>query len=278
MAMSRRGGRSRLTLILLVLSSITILTIDFRGGSGALEPVRDGAATVFSPVRGAADRVFSPVADAWNGAWHYDDVRKENEALRKENDVLRGNNAEGEAASKDAEQLRKSVGLASVSDIPQVLAQVSSGAVSNFAHTIELDHGSSDHVAVGNPVVTGAGLVGRVVQVTSGHSVVKLITDPDFAIGIRLTSSQEIGVARGTGEGGPLRVESGINPKADVPIGEAVTTSGLDRAIFPPLIPVGTARAAELSPDQLSKVVTIDPLADLARLAYVTVLLWEPTR
>jgi rod shape-determining protein MreC len=276
MAMSRRGGRSRLTLILLVLTSITILTLDFRGGSGTLDPARDAVASVFSPVRRAADRVFAPVADAWNGAWHYDSVQKENEQLRAENDALRGQVAQGQAAIQDADQLRKAGGLTSVSDIPFVLAQVSSGAVSNFAHTIELNQGSNKGIKVGNPVVTGAGLVGRVVQVTSDHAVVKLITDPDFAIGVRLTASQEIGVARGTGEGNPLRIESGVDPQADVPVGDAVTTSGLDRAIFPPQIPVGTVTAAELSADQLSKVVTLEPMADLTRLAYVTVLLWEP--
>lgn len=276
MAMSRRGGRSRLTLVLLVLTSITILTLDFRGGSGTLDPARDAAASIFNPVRGAAERVFAPVADAWNGAWHYDSVQKENEQLRAENDRLRGDVASGQAAIEDAAQLRKAGGLTSVAEIDHVLAQVNSGAVSNFAHTIELNQGSNKGIKVGNPVVTGAGLVGRVVQVTSDHSVVKLITDPDFAIGVRLTASQEIGVARGTGEGNPLRVESGINPQAEVPVGDPVTTSGLDRAIFPPLIPVGTVTSAELSADQLSKVVTIEPLADLTRLAYVTVLLWEP--
>jgi rod shape-determining protein MreC len=276
MAMSRRGGRSRLTLVLLVLTSITILTLDFKGGEGTLDPVRDAAATVFSPVRDAADTVFAPVADAWNGAWHYDSVKKENEQLRRENDELRGQVAGGQAAIQDADQLRKALGLQSVSDIQQVVAQVNSGAVSNFAHTIELNQGSEKGIKVGNPVVTGAGLVGRVLQVTSGHSVVRLITDPEFAIGVRLTTSQEIGVARGTGDGNPLRIESGINPVADVPASDSVTTSGLDRAIFPPGVPVGTVISAELSADQLSKVVTIEPLADLSRLAYVTVLLWEP--
>ena len=43
MALSRRSGRSRFTLILLVLSSVTILTLDFRGSS-AVQGLRDGAA------------------------------------------------------------------------------------------------------------------------------------------------------------------------------------------------------------------------------------------
>ena len=40
------------------------------------------------------------------------------------------------------------------------------------------------------PVVNGAGLVGKVVLVTGDRSTVQLITDPDFAVGIRLLSTQ----------------------------------------------------------------------------------------
>ena len=49
MALSRRStrlGRSRFTLLLLVLTSITVLTLDFRG-SGVVDDLRGGAATVF---------------------------------------------------------------------------------------------------------------------------------------------------------------------------------------------------------------------------------------
>ncbi len=61
-----------------------------------------------------------------------------------------------------------------------------------------------------------------------------------------------------------------------MPNGDVVTTSGVDRSIFPAGIPVGTVTAADLSPDQLTKVLTVTPLADMSRLAFVKVLLWEP--
>jgi cell shape-determining protein MreC len=39
---------------------------------------------------------------------------------------------------------------------------------------------------------------------------------------------------------------------------------------------VGTVETVQPSADQLTQIVTAQPLADLTRLAYVTVLLWEP--
>jgi rod shape-determining protein MreC len=275
MALSRRTGRSRFTLVLLVLTSITFLTLDFRGSS-AVQTARDAAATVFSPLRGAADTVFSPVGDAWNGAWHYDEVNSENEALRARVAELEGQAATNVDAAKQLAELAKLEQLGVVADIPHVTAAVTSGPIANFEHTMEIDKGTGAGIKVGMPVVTGAGLVGRVTQVTSNHAVIKLITDPDSRFGVRLTTLDQIGEGHGTGDGNPLRVDSGIDPKAVVPTGEVVTTSGLQRSIFPAGIPIGTVTKAELSPDQLTTILTIQPLADLSHLSYVRVLLREP--
>ena len=60
MALSRRtGGRSRLTIALLVLTSIALLTLDFRDAE-VVQSARRAASTVFSPFRGAAETVASP--------------------------------------------------------------------------------------------------------------------------------------------------------------------------------------------------------------------------
>src|SRR5215218_8035786 len=102
--MSRRTGRSRLTLILLVLTSVTILTLDFRGSS-AVGGLRSGASRVFSPVRSGADRVFAPVADAWNGVFDYNDVKTENDQLRDERDTALGAAAQNEDAKQQLDAL-----------------------------------------------------------------------------------------------------------------------------------------------------------------------------
>ena len=277
MALSRRTGRSRFTLILLVLSSVTILTLDFRGAS-AVQSLRDGASSAFSPLRSTADRVFGPVGDAWNGVWHYDDVRKENEDLRQRVADLEGQAAANIDAARQLEDLKKLQDLDSLSQYQQVTARVSSGPIANFESTIEIDKGTDAGIAVGMPVLTGAGLLGRVVQVTSGHAVVKVLTDPDFQIGVRLTSSGRTAVARGSGDGNPLKIETGIPAGTQVPVDDVVTTSGLERSVFPPDITVGRVTRSEPAGDQINLTVTIEPTADLGRLSYVRVLLWEPAK
>src|SRR3954468_5791339 len=123
MALSRRTGRSRFTLVLLVLTSVTVLTLDFRGSS-VITQLRGVATTVFSPFRSATDTVFGPVGDAWNGAFSYDDVRRENERLRRELADAKAAAASGEQATNELEEQRRNNGLPVLSEIPNVSADV----------------------------------------------------------------------------------------------------------------------------------------------------------
>lgn len=278
MALSRRPnrtGRSRFTLVLLVLTSITVLTLDFRG-SGAVDGVRGGASTIFGPVRDAAAWVGRPFANAWNGVFGYGDLQAENEALREELDALRGAAARGEDAEQQLADIAEVEGLGLTSAMPRVLARVTGGPITNFEQTIEIDRGSAAGIEVGMPVATGAGLVGRVVQVTAGRSVVQLVIDPSFEIGIRMSGSGEVGIAHGTGSRTQVVADEGVALQPEIDDGEVVTTSGVSRSPFPPDIPVGRVASVEVSADQLSQVVRIDLLADLDDLSYVQVLLWAP--
>jgi cell shape-determining protein MreC len=112
--------------------------------------------------------------------------------------------------------------------------------------------------------------------VHSDRSVVKLLSDPDVVVGVRLLTSQETGLMHGTGDGQPLMVDEGIGPKVQVPPNDLVTTSGEDRAAYPPNVPIGVVTKSTLSGDQLRQVLTIEPLADLSSLTFVKVLLWLP--
>jgi rod shape-determining protein MreC len=126
------------------------------------------------------------------------------------------------------------------------------------------------------PVVSSAGLVGRIDDVSRDRSVVQLVSDPAFRVGIHLSKSDDIGVARGQGRDEPLLVFSGVDVGLDIEEGELVTTSGLEGTLFPPDIPVGRVERVVTSQGELEQALLVTPLADLDRLSYVNVLLWEP--
>lgn len=274
MALSRRNGRSRATLLFLVLTSITVITLDFRGeGGGVIDSVRDVATDALAPVRDGADSVLSPVGNAFSGITGYDDLEDENARLRDLLAEERGVSLRNEDAESELRELLELNGLDWVGDIPQIAARVVSAPVSNFEQTIKLDKGSRDGVRVDDPVVTGDGLVGRVVDVSSRRSVVRLLTDPGSSVGVRTVRSVEAGIASGEGPDELLSVGF-IEINADVRRGELAVTSGLEGGsnLYPSNIPVGRVTEVEPVEGALEQRVKLRPLADLENLRFVKVL------
>ena len=91
MAVYRRTSRRRSVLILLVLTSITLITIDARSnGGGVTRTVRDAARDTMAPVQSAVDDVLSPVADWFDGVAQSGNLKDENRTLRRELAQARG--------------------------------------------------------------------------------------------------------------------------------------------------------------------------------------------
>jgi rod shape-determining protein MreC len=268
------SGRSRSTIIILALASITLLTLDFQG-VGIVDGVRDGARTVFGPVESAADAVVDPFRDAWNGAFNYDELESENERLRGQLEEVAGDEVALDEVTEQLKALEEEVDLSPPAGFRAVAARVISQPSSNFDRTIEIDVGSEDGVAASMPVVTGAGLAGRVLRVSADRSVIQLATDIDFAVGVRLVSTRDVGLARGQGEGKPLIIDDGsVEVDSEVETGENVVTNGGVRSAYPSGVPVGKVTSVERN--QLGvPTVEIDLVVELSRLSFVSVLVPE---
>jgi rod shape-determining protein MreC len=273
-AVYRRSRRHRFLLVLLVLTSITTITLDYRDeGAGALQSVRQGARDVIAPLQSAASDALEPVGDFFGGITRYNSLQNENVRLREELERARGEILASEGAERERRALLELQRLDFAQTVPAVVSRVVSDAPSNFQSTVVIDRGSDYGVAVGMPVVAGAGLVGRVLEVSRTRATVQLLTDRASNVGIRLTGSGEVGVATGTGTREPLRVDF-VSGTAKVNEGEAVVTSGLQQSAFPPEIPVGTVRSARTGPGEVQQEITVEPSVDLRRLEFVRVLLW----
>ncbi len=277
MALSRpQGSRSRLTI--LVLAAVTLLTLGQRD-LPVVRQVREGFGTVFSPFEGVANTISRPIRNVWDAvasAGEADDLEKENRELRERVAELEAGAATDTDAQRQLEELTSTLDLPWVGEVEQVTAKVTSGPRSNFAHAIEVDKGSDAGVAVGMPVVTGGGLVGRVAQVSKGSSTIELITDPEFQVGVRLVDTGELGTARGQGRDEPMVVDSGLEPGTEVPADSALVTSGVDRSAYPDALPVAKVTETREGAGGLSLELLAEPLVDVDRLTFVSILLWEP--
>lgn len=270
--------RSRYVLLVLTLLAVTIITLDARGVP-IISSTRDGSRDVLAPVRGAGRWVSTPFRNAWNGITGYDELREENEQLRQELGELDTNQMREASAQEELAKLKEQLNISFVNTYATQIARVSSGQYSNFEdHTVEIDKGSDHDLAVGNPVVTRQGLVGRIVRVTRTRAVVQLITDPDFRIGVTVGAAQDQGIGHGSGDLTTFIVDRGIDLSDPVEPKDPVFAGGIENSIMPPdsFIPIGTVD--KVTPDEAARVqvLQVNYTVEFGRLDVVQVIKWTP--
>lgn len=281
---SRRFRRPRITIGLLILASITIITLDYRGDAhGAISGLKRVAHDTFAPVQSAVDDVIRPIGSFMAGSFHASSLEQQNAKLRAQVGELERqalSNRSAASTLKTLQQLENlpwAAALPQVKAIPDVAAEVVALNPSDFEATVQLNVGHNQGVDVGMPVVGGAGLVGRVVDAWSTGCTVQLITDLRSAIGVRFGTPSGYALVQGEGIGKAASVQY-IAPGTPLKDGELFTTSGLQNALFPPDIPVAEVSSFSTSPSATQEAVTANPVVDLDALQYVDVLLWEPAR
>ena len=281
MAVAPRSGRSRYRLVLLILTAVTLLTLDFRG-YGPLETAQSRARDVLEPVVSAVDVVLGPVAEVWTVMFSYNDLRSENDRLRSEVDRLSSADIRAAARQDALDRLLAATGVTYVDGVEQITASVLRDSVGNFDDDIvSIDVGHSDGVAPGMAVVTAAGLVGRVETVDTARSTVTIVSSPNLVIGVRLLDTGDVGLGHGiAGEQTKFVVDTGLRwPEtgdlSELPgIGSSVVTAAGSR--YPANIPVGRVASVEPAKAGLVQLVTVDLAAGVDDIGYVTVVLQTP--
>jgi len=275
--MPRRSRRPRTTLLILVLAAVTIISLDARGGLHVVTSgVRSAASDAFSPVRSGVNAIVEPIGSFLAGSVHYGAVREQNQKLQAEIDQLKMERAAQSDQAQALAQLSALLNLPFLNNLQTVPAEVTDFGTSDFAATIDIDVGRSNGVQLDMPVVGAGGLVGQVVEVSHHTATVRLITDGQSSVGVRYGPAPgSLAVLNGTGPGKPLSADL-IPNNTPLTDGKVFTTSGLQGALFPPGIPVASVQTSHSGSSASEETVTLQPIADLAHLRYVSVVLWGP--
>ena len=261
-------------LVLLVLTAVTLITLDQRGaGGGLISGARDGARDAIAPVQTAVDDAFRPIGDWWSGVSDSAGLKSENSRLRKQLADARSRALAAGPARRENEQLKQLTQLPFVGGIPTVATQIVSASPGNFVSSVELNKGTDAGIAVGNPVVAGQGLVGRITSASKQRSTVLLLTDPASEVGVRLETG-EPGVAKGRAGNNLLTLDFVSPDVEDVRKGGVVTTAGLQNALFPAGLPVASVVSVEKTAGDLDQKITLRPLVNVGRLEFLDVLMW----
>jgi rod shape-determining protein MreC len=274
--------RRRAILALLVGLSLILLTAYFGESiGGPLKTIQRGMLEVLSPIQEGASRALKPFKDLTNWVGDTFDAKDRASRLQKERDQLRKEVIGAQQAKSENAQLKRMVNLNANQDLAlstykPVTGRVIARSPSLWFTTITVDVGSGDGVKRDQPVVDGAGLVGKVTDVTSDAAIVTLITDHSSGVSSTVQSINDSGILE-TAAGNPndLLLQF-LPPKSTVKKGQTVVTSGtksnrLD-SLFPPGIPIGTVTKVDPEELNLYQRVHVKPFADLRRLDFVQVL------
>ena len=83
MEVYRRDTRGRSLLLMLVVTSLVLVTLD-SGNNGLVNTLRAQAHSVISPIQSLVDDAFSPLRNIGNGITKYSAVRDENARLKRQ--------------------------------------------------------------------------------------------------------------------------------------------------------------------------------------------------
>ncbi|CAB4586252.1 unannotated protein [freshwater metagenome] len=274
--MARSGGnRSRLLLVLLLVSSLFLITLDLRGVNLA-GSIRGSVATVFSPVETLFSRLFSPIGNFAGDIRNIGQANEKIERLNKELELLKSKEILDEDMVGQLNQLKNILDLAGRGGYKVVAAKViNRGSSATFKETITIDVGSSSGISRNMTVISDGGLVGVVKSVSSDTSVVLLMNDPSFKMGVRIAGTQSIGVL--SGQGGNSYLLQLLDATGEIKLGDKLVARGSDGGRpFVPGVPVGTVVEVQSNSSSITQNADVTASANLDRIGIVAVVVSPP--
>jgi rod shape-determining protein MreC len=269
--------RAPIWLAMLLFGNFALIAVDARDGTTKQRMIRVWAQTIASPFQGASSKAGSASSGFVRNIINFGSAGTENERLKQQVDQLQTDLRVARVKANENESLKGLLGLKEKTGYESVVARVIARDPSLWFNTITIDRGSSSRVELNMPVVTGGGIVGRVIAVSPLTAQVMLITDEKAAAGAvigQLGQSSALGPVRGLGQSGliEMRYVSGLEK---VELGDYVLTTGQD-GIYPPGLNVGEVVDLTRGTPIQTHTIHLRPGARLDQLEEVAVLLYHP--
>jgi rod shape-determining protein MreC len=272
----RNARRARLILTLLLLSAFTLITLDYR--SGALGGVRKAASTVFGPIESGIDHVLHPIGSWVTSLGHLGSYKHENEDLHRRVAKLETQLRMSAVEREEYLQEQKLLHLAGLGQYESIAARVTAyGAAFGFESTIAINRGSVNGIRKNLTVISGAGLVGRVVDVGRNTSSVQLANVSAFTAGTRLSTARlAVGAVSGNGRGKPMGLTL-LDNTVRLAVGQMlVTFSSGPGGPFVPEVPIGKITHVTPANGQIAQTASVSPFVDFGSLDIVAVVVGAP--
>jgi rod shape-determining protein MreC len=234
-----------------------------------VEPLSSG---VLTPIQMGISGTVEQVTTIVDTVQEVRDLAEQNSEYRDQIDQLQAEVVSMHELEVENGQLRDLLSMAQRTG-PGELLPVSVIARDDvpYVQAVTIDRGSSGGVHEGSIVITHKGLVGRVESANPTSAKVRLITDVNQSVAVRLQSeSRSTGVLRGQSQGNLLVVT--YIPQADtIRVGDPVLTSGLGE-VFPENLVVGKVARVEHTDADPYQTAVVEPAVDTDKLEQMYVV------
>ena len=259
--------RGVLVLGTVVAACLLLLTVQTRGHS---TPTAEALAFVTTPIQSGLARVNRAAVNVWSTYLDWKNVRAENRRLREENQQLRVDSLQVSETVVENERLRKLLGLQQRLPLSTVSAEIIAREWGGWVRSLTVNRGRADNVARLTAVISPEGLIGRVMEVRSGASVIQVLTDPASTVGAHVVRTRTSGIVEGEPRG-TMRLKYMAREGGGIQVGDLVVTSGAG-GVFPRGIPIGRVRAIDDRGSALFHYAVLAPVVDFARVDEVLLL------
>jgi len=228
-----------------------------------VERFRAATMDMAAPVLTAVSAPFTAMVDNLESVTTLRDLKAQNIRLSEENVRLQKWYESALKLQAENQSFRELLNVKADPALTFVTARVISDAGGSFVKSVLLPVGARDRVQKGNAVMSGHGLVGRVMEVGQSSSRVLLVTDLNSHIPVILQNTRTKAILAGKNQ--DLMKLERLPPDSGMTVGTRVVTSG-DGGQLPADLPVGTI--VSVGADG----VWVKPISDIDRLAYVQVV------
>ena len=269
--------RAPIWLVVLLLTNLVVMAVDARDSVTRQRLLRVWIQALVSPAQSISSGASGAGTSFVRQIVNFRSTAHENEELKKQLSDAQLELRNAQQATAENERLKGLLNLKEQTGYDRVPARVIARDSSIWFNTITIDRGSSSGIALNMPVVTGGGIVGRVIALSPWTAQVMMVTDEKAAAGAivgQLGGSGALGSVRGLGEKGlvEMRYVSGL---VKVEVGDYILTTGQD-GIYPPGLTIGEVVQVSPGTATQSHEILIKPGAKLDQLEEVAVLLYHP--
>lgn len=268
-------GRYSKPLFSVLALCLSLVSVYWHGKIDSPTPVKIFLSEATSPALELADGIVGGTRGVFTAYIALVDLQAENERLERENERLLGEFKKAKRLKLQNARLKKFVGFKEAhSEFELVAARVIARDISPHYRVVKisLDVGKSSDIRVGMPVVSHAGVVGRVASVKGDMCEVMLIVDSRSAMNVRIAGKGVTGTLTGAGVRNEYEARFRFLYKSK-PVLEhdVVVTSGHDQ-VFPSGLEVGKIDSSESSQSGVYYLFKVTPSVNFSTLEEVFVL------